>query len=146
MASLDPVAAERAARVARVPGMLIRRLRAEAHGITGLTLSQESTISRLMDVPTGMSSAELARAEGVRPQTMSTAVAGLQKAGLVRGEPDPADGRRTILHVSEKGMRAVTEARDVKLRWLQELLSEFGAEELRALDEGRALLERVAES
>ncbi len=145
MASFDP-AADRAVRLARVPGLLIRRLRAEAHGITGLTMSQESTISRLIEAPGGMSSAELARAEGVRPQTMSTAVSGLEKNGFVRGEPDPDDGRRTILPPTEKGIQALGDARAVKLRWLEELLSDFTVDELSALDEGLSLLERIAES
>jgi len=37
----------------------------------------------------------LARAEGVRQQSMGATISALEEAGLVKGSPDPADGRRT---------------------------------------------------
>ncbi|HEY0780561.1 MAG TPA: MarR family transcriptional regulator [Gemmatirosa sp.] len=44
--------------------------------------------------------AELARAEGVRPQSMGATVAVLEAAGLVDGTPDPTGGRRTVLSLT----------------------------------------------
>jgi DNA-binding MarR family transcriptional regulator len=142
----DSSSADRAARLRRLSGQLTRRIRSQAHGDLGLTISQEFIIAMLGDAPDGMTSAELARMEGVRAQTMSVAVAALEKAGYVRGVPDPADGRRTILHVTEQGFRAHGESRAAKQAWLQDLLGEFSADELNALDAGLELLERIAES
>jgi len=40
---------ERAARLRRATGLLFRRIRSEAHGASGLTLSQESIVALLTD-------------------------------------------------------------------------------------------------
>ncbi len=143
MTSPDDPNAERAARLRRATGMLFRRIRAEAHGVTGLTLSQESIVALLMDAPAGLSSAELARTEGVRAQTMSTAVAALERRGFVRGEPDPTDRRRTVLRSTAEGSDALTRSLAIKQRWLQETLGDFTAAELATLDDATALIERM---
>ncbi len=127
-------------------GSLVRRLRSEATGITGLTWSQESIVALLSRAPDGMSTAELARAEGVRGQTMSAAVAVLEQAGLLHGEPDPSDGRRTVLRVTDAGLTALQQARAVKQKWLEDLLLGFTAEEIKTLGAGLDLLDRIAAS
>src|ERR1035437_10210957 len=69
------------------------RLR-EHGGHSDLTPSQISVVLRLeKDGSATVSS--LARTEGMRPQSMSAVVTPLQEAGLVRGAPDPSDGRQT---------------------------------------------------
>lgn len=146
MPAADRTRAAVAERVRRTAGLLTRRLRTQAAGITGLTWSQESIVSLLSRAPAGMSTADLARAEGVRGQTMSTAVAVLEQSGFLRGEPDLSDGRRTVLHVTEAGLRALTEARAVKQAWLEELLQDFTADEIDALVSGMDLLDRIAGS
>ncbi|WP_213816944.1 MarR family winged helix-turn-helix transcriptional regulator [Glaciihabitans sp. dw_435] len=146
MAPVEKFTADSADRVLMGAGMLIRRIRTQAQGITGLTLAQESIVARLMDAPDGMSSAELARAEGVRAQTMSTAVASLDKAGIVLGEPDPTDGRRTILRVTDEGRRILTDSRSVKLQWIRDVIDGFTPEERATLDAGMVLLDRIANS
>ena len=69
------------------------RLRLRGHGgRNNLTPSQASVLLRLeKDGAATVSS--LARAEGMRPQSMSAIVTPLQESGLVRGAPDPGDGR-----------------------------------------------------
>ncbi len=143
MTSGDDHNAERAARLRRTTGLLFRRIRAEAHGVTGLTLSQESIVALLMDTPDGLSSAELARIEGVRAQTMSTAVATLERRGFVRGEADPHDRRRTILHATAEGSDALNRSQAVKQRWLHQALDGFTSSELATLDEATVLLDRI---
>ena len=71
-------------------GKLKRRLREQAH-VGDLTPCQVSVLLRLeKDGPATASS--LARAEGMRPQSMGAVVAALESAGLMRGAPDPTDG------------------------------------------------------
>src|SRR5882672_9778771 len=79
-------------------GKLKRRLREQAH--TGdLTWSQMSVLSRLeREGPATVTT--LARAEGVRPQSMGATVSVLEEAGLVSGAPDASDGRQTILSLT----------------------------------------------
>ncbi|HEY0246732.1 MAG TPA: MarR family transcriptional regulator [Gryllotalpicola sp.] len=146
MTAADRTRSDVATRIRMTAGSLTRRLRGEASGVTGLTWSQESIVALLSRAPAGMSTAELARAEGVRGQTMSAAVAVLEQAGFLRGEPDPSDGRRTVLHVTDTGLAALTEARAVKQKWLEELLQDFTADEIDALVAGMDLLNRIAGS
>ncbi len=135
--------AERAARLRRATGQLFRRIRSEAHGVTGLTLSQESIVALLMDAPQGLTSAELARIEGVRAQTMSTAIASLERGGFVHGEPDPADRRRTILRATVNGTAALIRSQMLKQSWLKDSLDECADQELATLDEAMTVIERL---
>src|SRR6201997_13422 len=75
-------------------GTLKRRLREQGQR-EDLPPSQVAVLLRLeKDGPATVSS--LARSEGMRPQSMSSAISALEAAGLVRGAPDPDDGRQTI--------------------------------------------------
>src|SRR5579863_7136023 len=118
-----PAVADLAVQVRRVSGSLGRRLRGQSAGVTGLTWTQESIVALLSGAADGMSSADLARAEGVRAQTMSVAVGALEQAGLIQGQPDPADRRRTVLHVTKKGSTALADARATRQKWLESLLA-----------------------
>ena len=80
-------------------GKLKRRLREQANA-GDLTPSQVSVLLRLeKDGPATVSN--LARAEGMRPQSMGATIAALEAAGLVSGAPDPEDGRQTILSLTQ---------------------------------------------
>ncbi len=95
---------------------LKRRLREQA-SLGDLTLSQAAVLGRLeRDGPTTVS--ELARAEGMRPQSMGTIVAALEAAGHVSGTPDPTDGRRTILAVTDACRAWIKDARAAREDWL----------------------------
>jgi DNA-binding MarR family transcriptional regulator len=115
----DPDAARAAAlagELRAVAGQLIRRLREHAHK-GELTPSQLSVIGRL-EREGPMTVTTLARAEGVRPQSMGATVAALEAAGLLTGAPDPADGRQTILSMTEACRRWVEASRAAREDWL----------------------------
>src|SRR5258706_7251700 len=79
-------------------GKLKRRVREQAH-LGDLTWSQLSVLSRLeRDGPATVTA--LAKAEGMRPQSMGANVSALEAAGLVSGAPDPKDGRQSILSLT----------------------------------------------
>ena len=97
-------------------GKLKRRLREQANA-EDLTPSQVSVLFRLeREGPTTMSN--LARAEGMRPQSMGSAVALLEAAGFVRGAPDPNDGRQTILSLTDMCRERFREGRAARQDWL----------------------------
>jgi DNA-binding MarR family transcriptional regulator len=103
----------RAALLARelrvVFGNLKRRLREQATA-GDMTLSQIAVLSRLdREGPATVSN--LAREQGVRPQSMGATVAALEAAGMVRGTPDPADGRQTLLSLTEACRDVINAAR-----------------------------------
>ncbi len=117
----------------------------EHGGRNDLTPSQSSILLRLeKDGAATVSS--LARAEGMRPQSMSAVVTPLQKAGLVSGAPDPSDGRQTLMSLTPKCRRWFEEGRAARQDWLTTMISQrlsvHEQEQLRAAIE---LIKRLAE-
>lgn len=97
-------------------GKLKRRLREQGHA-GDLTPSQVSVLLRLeKDGPA--TAAGLARAEGMRPQSMGPVITALESAGLVSGAPDPNDGRQTFLSLTDSCREWVQEGRAARQDWL----------------------------
>lgn len=93
----------------------------EKHG--DLKPSQISVVLRLEEGgPATVSS--LARAEGMRPQSMSAVMTPLMEAGLVRGVPDPADRRQTLMSLTPKCMKWLKDGRAARQDWLARKISE----------------------
>ncbi len=96
--------------------MLRRRLRDQAD--TGdLTPSQTAVLLRLEEHGPVTTSA-LARAEGMRSQSMGSVIAALEAAGLVAGAPDPTDGRQTLLSLTEYCRQWLSQSRATRQDWL----------------------------
>ena len=93
------LASKLAAELRTTLGQLKRKLR--QHGERyDLTSSQIAVILRLeKDGPATVSS--LARAEGMRPQSMSAVIAPLEEMGFVAGAADPNDGRKTLMSLTK---------------------------------------------
>src|SRR5476649_1268864 len=105
-----------AAELRVVLGKLKRRLREEAN-LGEFTLSQLSVLSRLeREGPATVTT--LARADGVRPQSMGATVAVLETAGFVTGAPDPTDGRQTILSLTAACRKWIKASRAAREDWL----------------------------
>jgi DNA-binding MarR family transcriptional regulator len=137
-------AAALAADLRALLGKLKRRLREQGNA-SDLTHSQISVLLRLeQDGPATASS--LARAEGVRPQSMGPLVAALESAGLVSGVPDPADGRQTILSLTEACRKRVAKGRAARQDWLTRTLqARLSRQELSKVSEAVALLKRLVD-
>jgi DNA-binding MarR family transcriptional regulator len=121
-----------AAELRATVGKLKRKLR-EQGGRSDLTPSQVSVLLRLeKDGPAAVSS--LARAEGMRPQSMSAIVTSLLDAGLLSGSPDPNDGRQTLMSLSRRCQKLLTEGRAARQDWrtttIQKKLSSQDQEKL----------------
>lgn len=89
----------------------------------------------------------LAKAEGVRPQSMGATIAALQEAGLVAGEPDPTDGRQTILSLTAAYRAWIKANRAAKDDWLaQTITAQLSASEQAELARALELFQRLVES
>jgi DNA-binding MarR family transcriptional regulator len=99
-------------------GSLIRRVRAAAPSeVNELSWTQKSVIVRLdKDGPT--TAADLARAEGVKAQSMGTAIATLEKMGLVERKAHPTDGRQMNIVLTAQGKAMRKSTREAKHTWL----------------------------
>ena len=133
-----------AAEIRTVSGKLKRRLR-EHGGRHDLTPSQVAVVLRLEQDGSATVS-RLARAEGMRPQSMSAIVASLQEAGLVRGAPDPGDGRQTLMSLTSKCLKWLQEGRAARQDWLSTTISQkLSAREREKLQGALELLTRLVE-
>src|ERR1700734_1968004 len=97
-------------------GKLARRLRMEANP-GELTLSQLTTLARL-ERSGAMTTADLARAEFVKPQSMGTTLADLEQEGLVQRRPHPTDGRQVLFALTDAGVEARRQRSIAKREWL----------------------------
>jgi DNA-binding MarR family transcriptional regulator len=87
---------------------------------------------------------DLARAEQVKPPTMTKIAAGLQRDGLVRRRIDPNDARAINLEATAKGTRLLQAGRERRVRRLAGALRRATPEELSVLADAAAILERVS--
>jgi DNA-binding MarR family transcriptional regulator len=144
----DDQVAMRASSLARdlraLLGKLKRRLREQAH-VGDLTPSQVSALLRLdKDGPSTVSN--LARAEGMRPQSMAPIIAALEAAGLLSGAPDPADGRQTLLSLTDACRRWVEEGRSARQDWLIRMIeAHLSPQEQDEVAKAIELLKRLVE-
>jgi DNA-binding MarR family transcriptional regulator len=127
-------------------GLLMRRVRstapAESHE---LSWTQKAVMVRL-DGEGPATIAELARAEGVKPQSMGATVAALEEMGIVERKPHPTDGRQMNIALTPKGARVRRDARIAKQTWLAQSIAKLDATEQKKLPALTALIKRLGES
>ena len=101
--SEDPDIGEVAAALRVSIGLLLRRLRqVQVEGEP--TLPESSALVRL-DRGGPATPSALARLEQISPQSMGATLAALEARGLVERHPDPQDGRRSVMSVTDAGRR-----------------------------------------
>jgi DNA-binding MarR family transcriptional regulator len=102
-----------------VLGQVVRRLRAENQ----LPLTQSAVMGRLeRGGPRSVS--DLAQEERIRPQSMAPAVAGLEERGFVLRRPDPNDGRRALVDLTDAGRAALDQDRRQRDEWLARTIAD----------------------
>lgn len=122
------------------------KLRVREHGGgNDLTPSQASVLLRL-ETDGAATVSSLARAEGMRPQSMRAIVAPLQESGLIRGAPDPSDGRQTLMSLTPKCLKWLQEGRAARQDWLATIISQkLSVHEQEKLQAALELLSRLVE-
>jgi len=120
---------------------LLRRLRREdaASGLTAPRLSALSVVVFGGPLTIGA----LATAEQVRPPTMTRLVAALAARGLVAREPNPTDGRGTLIRATPAGVRLLEEGRGRRTGLLTRQLRTLPRVELAILEQAAELLRRL---
>jgi DNA-binding MarR family transcriptional regulator len=130
--------------------VVVKRLRARLQEITlpeaDLSLSQMAIIRRLrLDGPA--TAASLAAAEHVTHQAITQSLSDLKRAGLVEATPDPLDGRKKLINVTDAGNTLFNSVKVMRNVWLSHAIEAIIDEsELPALDKAIELLERLADA
>jgi DNA-binding MarR family transcriptional regulator len=126
-------------------GLLLRRLR-QTRTDGELTLPESSALTRL-DRGGPATASALAKLEQISPQSMGATLGALEAKGLIERRPDPGDGRRAVLSVTEAGLRLIRDKRNARTEQFAKALSaEFTPAEIQLLAAASPLLERLAES
>lgn len=125
--------------------VLFRRMRRRLRELptAGLTPSQTSVLLRL-DKDGASSTTVLATAEGVRPQSMTATLGALEELGLIQRRPDPEDGRRQIITLSDAGRTEVVGGRRARHNWLAHAIDQhLDEQQLRTVTDALRLLDQV---
>ncbi|MFJ2818909.1 MarR family winged helix-turn-helix transcriptional regulator [Streptomyces sp. NPDC087294] len=126
-------------------GTLIRRVRhVPVDG--GLTMPERTALSHLeRSGPT--TSSELARQVQITAQAMGATLSALRARGLAERHPDPNDGRRMVLSVTDAGLQALKDKRSARAELIARSLTSgaFTPAELEQLATAAPLLERLAQ-
>lgn len=135
--------AVRAAHEIRVVIGRLRRRFKETYDNEQLTPSQTSVLGRLSKEGPASASA-LAAAERVRPQSMAATLSVLDERGLIQRRPDPDDGRRQLVSLSETGGAFMADKRRAGEEWLaRSLETGYTEAERQTILEALALLDRL---
>lgn len=123
---------------------LLRRLRSESNP-DRLSWSQGSALVQL-DRLGPMTTADLARAEAVKPQSIGATLASLEADSLVERRPHPTDGRQVLFALSAAGEDMRRRRQHMKVEWLTRAMDRLTPEERRTLQAAADLIRRMADS
>jgi DNA-binding MarR family transcriptional regulator len=124
-------------------GLLVRRIRAAAASHE-LSLTESAVLARLAkDGPA--TTADLARAESMRPQSMGATIAALEEMGLVERQPHPTDGRQVNIELTAKGIAVRMITKDAKRTWLAHAIAQLDETEQETLFKASEIMRRLAE-
>jgi len=126
--------------------VLVRRVRQVAAD-GGLTMPERTALSHL-DHSGPTTSSALARQVQITAQAMGATLGALQARGLVERRPDPSDGRRVVLTVTDAGRQALKDKRNGRAELIAKALTggTFTPAELAQLAAAAPLLERLAQN
>jgi DNA-binding MarR family transcriptional regulator len=146
VSSRRPTPENLAEQLREIADALRRRVRAELEKTASaetLPYPQVSVLKRL-DADGPASTADLARAEAMTPQSMGQTVSALETGGYVTRCDDSNHGRRRLVSVTAFGRKALAANRAARMRWTANLIAEqFDADEQRTLAAAFALLRRA---
>jgi DNA-binding MarR family transcriptional regulator len=126
-------------------GLLVRRLR-QVPVAGELTLSETSALARL-DRGGPTTPGTLAKQEQISPQSMGATLGALEARGLIERAPDPDDGRRVVMSITDAGLELLRSRRNAKVQQLARALSaDFTPAERDQLAAVTPLLDRLAQS
>jgi len=128
---------------AQAIGQLVRRARA-ASASSDLSWSETAILKRLSNEGPA-TTADLARAEGMRPQSMRTIIAELENMSMVERTPHATDGRQVNIQITAKGAALQKSSKDAKRTWLAQTIAQLDEHERATLFEAGQIIKRLVE-
>jgi DNA-binding MarR family transcriptional regulator len=121
-----------------------RRLRYQTLGDADLSATELAVLGRI-GLCGPMAPSALARAEHVKPPSMTKVIERLEEQGLVRRDPHPTDGRQCLISRTEAGEAFVQATRERRTAWLAERLVGLSSEDRHAVLAAAPALQRLAD-
>jgi DNA-binding MarR family transcriptional regulator len=104
---------------------LTRFTRSVAHKTHNDISTATGAVLAIVESCPGVWTKEIANRLGVGLSVASRHIAELVKSGLLRREPDPADGRAARLHLTEAGQQCLVTLRSQNADWIAAALAEW---------------------
>ena len=136
---------EAAVELALALSSLVRRIRATAPSESREFSWTQKAVMRRLEMDGAATTAELARAEGVKPQSMGAVIAGLEEMGMVERKPHPTDGRQVNIVLSSKGAALRQDTGLAKRSWLAQAIASLDPAEQEQLPQVAAFIKRLSE-
>jgi DNA-binding MarR family transcriptional regulator len=122
---------------------LLRQVRVQ-DAASGLAPARLSALSVLV-FGGAMSLNDLARAEQVRPPTMSRIVDALEAEGLIRRTVNQQDRRAVVLEATEKGIAILWQGRKRRVKFLAKHLSRLSEQERKQIEAAIKAIQKAME-
>jgi DNA-binding MarR family transcriptional regulator len=121
-----------------------RRLRYQTLGDADLSATELAVLGRI-GLSGPMAPSALARAEHVKPPSMTKVIEGLEERDLVRRDPHPTDRRQCLISRTEAGEAFMEQTRALRTAWLAERLVALTDRERQAVLAAAPALQRLAD-
>ena len=122
-------------------GKLIRRIR-NTVAEHELSMSESSVLARL-DREGPATTADLARAENMRPQSMRTTLAVLEERGFIGRKAHPTDGRQVLIELTGQGLEVRRKMMETKRLWLAQAIEQLDEVDQQTLKAGIDIMKRL---
>ena len=123
-------------------GLAVRRIRAAS--VPSEISWPEAAVLKHLAREGPATTADLARAQGMKPQSMRAIVASLETLEMVVRKPHPTDGRQVNIELTSKGASAQKTSTDAKRTWLAHAIAELDKRDRQTLFEAGRILKRLA--
>jgi DNA-binding MarR family transcriptional regulator len=126
--------------------LLNRRLRREQPGVEGLPTAALVVLTLAARAESPQRPGQLAEELQMTSPNMAAALRTLEESGMISRQPDPTDGRKVFVQVTERGRDIVDQTSSSRHAWLQDAVEEVLSDrERRLLFQAGELIERIAD-
>jgi DNA-binding MarR family transcriptional regulator len=125
-------------------GLLVRRARAAASSHE-LSWTESAVLKRLASEGPA-TTADLARAQGMRPQSMRPILSVLEEMGMIERKPHATDGRQVNIELTAKGAAQQKSTGDAKRTWLAQAITRLDEGDRETLIAAGRIIKRLVES
>src|ERR1700677_2650479 len=124
-------------------GLLVRRARAAAPSHE-LSWTESAVLKRLASQGPA-TTADLARAQGMRPQSMRPILSMLEELGMIERKPHATDGRQVNIELTAKGAAQQKSTGDAKRTWLVQAITRLNEGDRETLFAAGRIFKRLGE-